>query len=114
MSISYEQARAIVVEADLQKFNDDELLLELRRRKRFARIQYTGFIPRYITKAEGVNAPDDYVFPRMFSELGRELARKYLGGELPLPGMKRERENETHFTYLEKFTIPMNIVVEKK
>ena len=114
MSISYEESRQIVVEAELRRFSDEDLLLELRRRKRFARIQYSCVIPRHITKAEGVNAPDDYVFQRMFSELGRELASKYLGGELPLPGMKRERENETHFTYLEKFTIPMNIVVEKK
>lgn len=114
MSISYDEARQIIVEAELKKFTDDELLLELRRRKRFARIQYSCIVPRYITEAEGVNAPDEYVFPRMFSELGRELARSYLVGELPLPGMKRERENVTPFSYNERFIIPMNIVVEKK
>lgn len=114
MSISYDETRQIIVEAELRRFSDEDLLLELRRRKRFARIQYSCVIPRHITKAEGVNAPDEYVFPRMFSELGRELARSYLGGQLPLPGMKREHENVTPFSYNEHFVIPMNIVVEKK
>lgn len=111
----YEQeSRRLQVQQELRRFSDEDLLLELRRRKRFMRLEYNAVVPRRISRTcDDLNAPDSYVYPRLFREMGWEISQKYLMGDLKIPGMKREKENETPFGYDERFIIPLNIVVEK-
>lgn len=117
MSFSYEDADRIVKEQELKKFTDDDLLLELRRRKRLARVEADHVISG-MHREFGHEPPRDYILPRMMREAGYEVGTRLLRGEFKIPGMKEE---EGYFDdrprYLGKkdfrYFIPFNFVVEK-
>lgn len=67
-------------------YSDDELLIELRRRGRIARVECENIAPkRYI--AAGM--PLDYQIERAWREIAQEAARLHIGGRKPT-GVKVE------------------------
>lgn len=117
MSISHDQALQIVVEIELRKFSDDDLLLELRRRGRFARVETSHTIEGW-RLAFGSAPPREYILKSLFKELGVVISERVIPGQVKIPGMKEEKgfftDRPRYSGHQDlRYTIPLNFVVDK-
>jgi hypothetical protein len=105
----------------LSKLSDEDLLLELRRRKRLARVQ-TEYVLEGWRRYLGYEPPREYIISKLMKEAGHEVGRQILSHGVKLTGMKieegyfeipgRPRMRDYHTKDLRYF-IPFNFVVEK-
>lgn len=105
----------------LSQLTDEDLLLELRRRKRLARVQAEYVLEgwrRYL----GNEPPKEYILPQLMKQMAHEIGVHLATGHTKIPGMKieegyfeipgRPRMKEYHTKDL-RYYIPFNFVVEK-
>ena len=96
------------------QYSDEELLLELRRRGRFTRVEAETIAPdRYIV--EGLTI--EYQIERTWREVAYEAAKLHIKGKIPL-GTKIEnvRGDGTHMSPYDKgrrLRFALNFVVDK-
>lgn len=105
----------------LSQLTDEDLLLELRRRKRLARVQ-AEYIVEGWRRVMGDAAPKEYILPQLMKQIAHEIGVHLSTGHTKIPGMKIE---EGHFeipgrshmrdyhTKDLRYYIPFNFVVEK-
>lgn len=66
----------------LQKdYSDDEILMELRRRGRLARVEVQNVVPEHHLGKDGV--PLDYQVRKAWTEFAGEAARQHMSGKIP-------------------------------
>lgn len=97
---------------ELASFTDDQLLLELRRRGRLARLDHTASIDGYAL-LQGMSM--EYAMHSVFREIGEELFRKI--GPDPtgtVPGFTVTKDCSGDKFAPTKIHLPLNFVVEKK
>lgn len=105
----------------LGQLSDEDLLLELRRRKRIGRVQVEQVIEGY-RREFGSEPPREYMISQLMKEAGHEVGRQILSHGVKIPGMKIEEGHfeipgmpsmrEYHTKDL-RYYIPLNFVVEK-
>lgn len=105
----------------LSKLSDEDLLLELRRRKRLARVQSEYVIEGW-RRHLGDETPKEYILTQLMKQMAHEIGVHLATGHTKIPGMKIE---EGHFEIPERprmgdyhtkdlrYYIPFNFVVEK-
>jgi hypothetical protein len=105
----------------LQSFSDNDLLLELRRRKRLARTQAEWVVEGWRID-RGAAPPAHYVIESLLRGTTHEIAARLSSGQEKLPGMKIERGRfdmpgrpriDISSTPDVRYYIPFNFVVEK-
>lgn len=94
-------------------YSDDELLLELRRRGRIARVEAADVVPGgYVDDIKL-----DYQFHRVFSMAADEIARQ-IGTHERIPGASVEivddRYRSPGFPPGRRMRMALNVIVEKK
>lgn len=105
----------------LSRLTDDDLLLELRRRKRLARIQAERVIEGWRINY-GHCPPKEYILTELMKQMAYDIGMRISVGEIKVPGMKIEeghfeipgmprREQSTRKDL--RYFIPFNFVVEK-
>ena len=114
-----------VIEGDkehlLSKLTDEDLLLELRRRKRLARVQSEYVIEGW-RRHLGDEPPKEYMLSQLMKQMAYEISSHLATGHTKIPGMKieegyfevpgRPSMGEYHTKDL-RYYIPFNFVVEK-
>lgn len=105
----------------LSKLSDEDLLLELRRRKRLARVQAEWVVDGW-RRHLGDDPPKEYILPQLMKQMAHEIGVHLATGHTKIPGMKieegyfespeRPRMREYHTKDL-RYYIPFNFVVEK-
>lgn len=105
----------------LSQLTDEDLLLELRRRKRLARVQAEWVIDGW-RRAMDAAPPKEYILPQLMKQMAHEIGVHLATGHTKIPGMKieeghfetpgRPRMEEYHTKDL-RYYIPFNFVVEK-
>ena len=105
----------------LGQLSDEDLLLELRRRKRLARLQAEYIVEGWRREYNAV-PPKEYILPQLMKQIAHEIGVHLSTGHTKVPGMKIE---EGHFEIPERprmgdyhtkdlrYFIPFNFVVEK-
>jgi len=106
----------------LSRLTDDDLLLELRRRKRLARIQTERVIEGWRIDY-GNFPPKEYILIEMMKQMAYDIGMRISVGEIKVPGMKIEegrfeipgkpRMDGDYTTPDLRYRIPFNFVVEK-
>lgn len=101
----------------LAQFTDEELLLELRHRKRLMRLEADYVIEGWrLRMGEGAFQPDEYIQINLAKCIGEKIGHSILAGKFKVPGQRVERGSFTMFPdYGErdkKFIFPLNFVVE--
>lgn len=110
---SPEQAKA----AEFERFTDEELLLEIRRRGRIYRIVAEHVNPGFLIRF-GNAPPDDYIWSRLGREIGYQIGDRVAAGLLKLPGVRTEMGffsesgDDTYIHKDKKFILPLNFIVE--
>lgn len=108
---SLEQALA----AEFERFTDEDLLIELRRRGRTERIVTEHVNPGHLVHY-GNAPPDDYVWSLLGREIGYQIGNRIAGGLLRVPGQRTQmgffssQLGEIHKD--KKFILPLNFIVE--
>jgi hypothetical protein len=105
----------------LGQLSDEDLLLELRRRKRLAHLQVEYIVEGW-RRVMGDAAPKEYILPQLMKQIAHEIGvnlstehtkipgMKIEEGHFEIPGMPRMREYHTKDL---RYFIPFNFVVEK-
>lgn len=106
---------------ELKKFSDEDLLLELRLRKRLVRTQAEWVVEGWRIDHDSA-PPKEYIIDSLMKAMAYEISRNISGGQTKLPGMKIERGRfemperpriDLSFTPDIRYYIPFNFVVEK-
>ena len=105
----------------LSQLTDEDLLLELRRRKRLARVQAEWVIDGW-RRAIDAAPPKEYILPQLMKQMAHEIGVHLATGHTKIPGMKIEEGHfetpgitrmEQYHTKDLRYYIPFNFVVEK-
>lgn len=104
----------------LRRLTDEDLLLELRRRKRLARVQSEWVLEGWRID-HGATPPQNYILDSLMKGMAYEIAHGLSSGRTKLPGMKIERGRfesplrpRLESSALDvRYFIPFNFVVEK-
>jgi hypothetical protein len=100
---------------DFERFTDEELLLEIRRRGRTMRIVTEHITPGYQMRF-GEAPPDEYIWPRLGRDIGYQIGERIAAKLLKIPGQRTEmgffspQFGEIHKD--KKFILPLNFIVE--
>lgn len=99
----------------LAEFTDGDLLLELRRRKRFARID-SEFIIEGWRREVTHSPPREYVYERLCREIGHQINARLMTGDIDLPGRIEKEMPWTSGQFPSKmkslqYRLPVNLVI---
>lgn len=110
----FEESQAL--REELMKFSDEALLLELRRRGRFQRIEASHINQGFRLRLDPPQVPPpDYVWPMLGKEVGYEIGKAFAAKRLKIPGAKTEMGHFQEFSSFyedERYVLPINFVVD--